>query len=79
MEGFNFTKISEVEVWEQHQIKISNRSAALENLIDSQEKNKAWVNIKQKIKISAKESLGLYEQKQHIPWLHKECPQILVG
>ena len=43
----------------QYQIKISNRFAALENLHDSKDINRAWENIKENIKISAKESLSL--------------------
>jgi hypothetical protein len=45
--------------------------AALENMNDSENINRAWENMKENIKISAKESLGLYEQKQHKPWLVK--------
>jgi len=30
-------------------------------------------NIKENIKTSAKESLGLHELKQHKPWFHEEC------
>jgi hypothetical protein len=37
--------------------------------------NKAWKNIKETMKISAKESLGLYELKQYKPWLHEKCSQ----
>jgi len=40
-------------------IKISNRFANLENLHDSEDKNRAWENIKDDRKISAKDSLGL--------------------
>jgi len=43
----------------QYQIEISNRFAALENLSDSQDTHRAWKNIKENIKTSAKESLGL--------------------
>jgi hypothetical protein len=66
-EKFNLKKLSEVENRKQYQIKISNRFAALENLNVSEEINRAWENIKESIKISAKESLGLYERKQHKP------------
>jgi len=45
----------------EYQIKISNRFAALENLNDSEDRSRAWENIKQNIKTSAKDSLGLYE------------------
>jgi hypothetical protein len=39
----------------------------LENLNVSEDINRAWENIKENIKISAKESLGLHEQKKHKP------------
>jgi hypothetical protein len=55
-----------------NQIKISNRLAALENLNDSEGISRAWENIKANIKISAKESLGLYELKQHKTWFDEE-------
>jgi len=47
--------------------------AALENLNDSKNINRAWENINENIKTLAKESLGLYEWKQHKPWFDKEC------
>jgi hypothetical protein len=56
---------------------MSNSSAALENLNVSEDINRAWENIKESIKISAKESLGLYERKQHKPWFDKECSKFL--
>jgi len=40
----------------------------LENLCDSEDTNRAWENIKENIKISAKEILGLYILKQLKPW-----------
>jgi len=48
-----------------YQIEISDRFAALENLNDNQDINRAWKNIREIIKTSAKESPGLYELKQH--------------
>jgi hypothetical protein len=54
-----------LEVRKQHEIKISNRFAALKNLNDTKDINRAWKNIKENIRISAKEILGLYERKQH--------------
>ena len=57
MERFNLKKPSEVEVREQYQHKISKSFAAFENLDDSDDVNRAWDIIKEKIKISAKESL----------------------
>jgi len=57
----------------QYRIKISNRFAALENLSDSEDLNRACEKFEENIKISAKESLGLYELKHHRPWFDEEC------
>jgi hypothetical protein len=35
--------------------------------------NRAWKNIKESIKTSAKDSLGLHEWKQNKPWFDEEC------
>ena len=53
MEGFNLRKLKELEVRNQYQIKISNRFAALENLSDSEDTNRAGEN-KENIKTSVK-------------------------
>jgi hypothetical protein len=57
----------------QYQIKISTWFTALENLHDSEDIYRAWENIKEKTKTLSKESRGLYELRQHKPWLHEEC------
>ena len=69
MERFSLKKLSELEVRKRYQIKISNTFAALGNLNDSKAVNRAWENIRENIKISAKDSLGLYGLKQNNPWL----------
>jgi hypothetical protein len=71
-ERFNLRKLSELEVWKQYKIEVSNWFAALENLNESEGINRAWKNIKENIKTSAKDSLGLYELKQHKPWFDEE-------
>jgi hypothetical protein len=38
----------------------------------TQDINRAWENIKENIKISAKNSLGLHEMKQHKPWFDED-------
>jgi len=43
------------------------RSAALNNVSDSEDTNRAWENIKENIKTSAKERLDLHILKQHKP------------
>jgi hypothetical protein len=57
MEVFNLRKLNELEVRQEYQIKISNRFATLENLCDNEDINRAWENIKENIKTSAKERL----------------------
>ena len=52
-------KLSELEVRKQYQIEITKWFAPLENLNDSEDMNRAWENIKENIKMSAKESLCL--------------------
>jgi len=66
-------KLNELEVREQYQTEITNRFAALENLIDDEDVNRTWENIKENIQTSAKESLGLHEFKQNKPWFEEEC------
>jgi len=51
VERFNIRKLIELEVRKQYQIKISNRFAALENISDNEDINRAWENIKEIIKI----------------------------
>jgi hypothetical protein len=74
---FNFKKLSEMEVRKQFQIELSNRFAALENLNDSDDINRAWENIRENTKIAAKETLSLYGRKQHKLWFDEECSQVL--
>jgi len=78
VERFNLRKLSELEVGTKYQIKISEWFAALENLNDSEDINRAWENIKQNIISSAKDSLGLYELKQHKLWFDEESLQFFI-
>jgi hypothetical protein len=73
VERFNLRKLNELEGKKQNQIKISNRCAALENLNDTENISRSWENIKGNINSSAKESLDLYEWKQHKPCFNDEC------
>jgi hypothetical protein len=58
-------RLNDLEVRKQYQIEITNRLAALEDLRDFEDINRAWESIKYNIKTS---SLGLHEMKQHKPW-----------
>jgi hypothetical protein len=61
VERFNVRTLSELEVRKRYQIEITNRFVALRNFSDDEDINRAWENIKEKIEISAKESLGLHD------------------
>ena len=65
-ERYDLRKLNELEVRKQYQIEISIRLAALENLNDSEDINRAWENIKEYIETSDKESLGLYELRKNV-------------
>ena len=69
-EKFKLGKLNEPE---KYQIEITNRFAVLEDLNIDDDVNRAWENIKENIKTSAKDSLGLHELKRHKPWFDKEC------
>jgi uncharacterized FlaG/YvyC family protein len=62
-ERFNVKKLNEEDVKEQYQVTIRNKFAALENLEDSGDINRAWNNIRQNINISTQDSLGSCESK----------------
>jgi len=61
----DFRKLNELGVRKEYQIKISHRSVDLEKLNDSEDINKAWEDIKDDTKTSAKKNICLYESKQH--------------
>jgi hypothetical protein len=48
-ERFNLKKLNELEVRKQYQVEITNRLAALENLDNDGDINRAWENIKETI------------------------------
>ena len=65
---FNLRKLNALQVRKQYQIEITNRFAALENVSEFEDINRARESIKEDIQISATESLGMHEIKQHKPW-----------
>jgi hypothetical protein len=74
---FNLRKLNDLEVRKQCQIEITNRFAALENISEDEDINRAWESIKENIKTSATDSLGMHERKQCKPWFDEECFVIL--
>jgi hypothetical protein len=61
MQRFDLRKLNDAEIKEQYQVKITNRFAALENFDENVDMNRAWKNIRENTKTSAKDSLGHYE------------------
>ena len=58
---FNLRKLNDQEVRKQYQIEITNRFAALENVSEDGDINRALESIKENIKTSATDSLGIHE------------------
>jgi hypothetical protein len=77
VERFNLNQLNEEEVKEQYQVTIKNKFAALENLDDNGDINKARKTIRENIRSSAKESIGLCESKSYKPWLDEECLKLV--
>jgi hypothetical protein len=46
MQKFDLRKFNDAEVKEQYQVKITNRFAALENIVDNVDMDTAWKNIR---------------------------------
>jgi hypothetical protein len=72
-ERFNISKLNELEVRKQNQIEITKRFAAFENVSEDEVINRAWENMKEDIKTSDTDSLGLQELKKHKPCFDKKC------
>jgi hypothetical protein len=77
MQRFDLRKLNDAEVKEQYQARITNRFAAFENFDNNVDMNRAWENIRENIKTSAKESLDHYELQQHKPWFDDECSKLI--
>jgi hypothetical protein len=67
LERFDLKKVDDVEVKGKHQVKVSNRFAALESLGESFDINNDWENIRENIKTSAKDNLGYHRLKHNKP------------
>jgi uncharacterized protein YutE (UPF0331/DUF86 family) len=77
MERFNLKKLNEVSGKEQYWIEISNRFAALENLVVDDyyylDINRVWETIRENIEFSAKKRVDYYELKKQKIWFDKGC------
>jgi hypothetical protein len=60
IEGLNLYKLNDAEGKEQFCVEVSNRFVALEDLDTGVEINSAWETVRENGKISAEESLGIF-------------------
>jgi hypothetical protein len=67
VERFNVKQLNGEKVKEQYQVTIKNKFAALENLNDNGDINWAWETIRENIRISAKQSIGLCGSQSYKP------------
>jgi hypothetical protein len=77
MERFNLKKLNNVEGKEQFYVEVLNRFAALKDLDTEVAINRDWEMIREKPKISVKESLGYFELKDHKKWFDEGCSKLL--
>ena len=71
----NLNKLVDHEIRKEYQIDVANRFSALEGLeIPSVDDN--WVKIRDSIKASAKEKVGVLETNRNKPWLGEECSEL---
>jgi hypothetical protein len=71
IQRFDLRKLNDAKVKEEYQVKITNRFADLENFDDNVDMNRAWENIRENIKTSAKERIG------HVPvQVHSSNPEL---
>jgi hypothetical protein len=73
MERFNLKQLNEVEDKEQFRVGISNRFAALGNLDDEADINRAWETIRENTKFQPKTIL-----KTHQSWFDERRSELLV-
>jgi hypothetical protein len=76
IQRLNIKELNGVQCKEQFCIELSNKFPALEDLNAEAEINSAWETIRENIKISAKESLGYFEFKNHKPCFDEGCSKL---
>jgi hypothetical protein len=77
IEKFSFNKLNCVEGKQRYHAEVSNRFATLEILDAEADIKSTCQAIIKNIKISAKESVGYSELKDHKLWLDEGCQKLL--
>jgi len=70
--GLNHDLLAEIPFSQSTTIIFDTCRQHIENLNNSEDINRVWENIKDNIKTSVKQSVGLFEVKQHKPWIDEE-------
>jgi len=71
--GLNYDLFAEISLSQSTTILFDECRRHIEKLSDSKDINRSWEDIKENIKTSAKQSVSLYEVKQHKRWFGEEC------
>jgi hypothetical protein len=77
MESSNLKKLNGVEGKGKYRAEVSNKFEAMEDLDSEVEIYTVWETVRENIKMSAKETVGYYEVKQHKPWSDEGCSELL--
>jgi hypothetical protein len=77
VERFNLKQLNEEEIKEKSQVTIKNKFAALENLDDNGDINRALETVRENILILAKESIRFCESKSYKPRFDEECLKLV--
>jgi hypothetical protein len=75
-ERFNVKKLNEGDVREQLYFLIRTKFAALKNIGNDGDTNRAWDNIRENINILAEENLGYCESNHLKTWCDEECSKL---
>ena len=67
-----YNKLVDLETRKEYQIDVANRFSALEGL-EIASVDDTWVKIRDSIKASAKEKVGILETIRNKPWFDEEC------
>ena len=72
---YNLNKLVDRETRKEYQIDVANRFSALEGL-EISSVDDTWVKIRDSIKASAKEKVGILETIRNKPWFDEECSEL---
>jgi hypothetical protein len=72
---YNLNKLVDRETRKEYQIDVANRFSTLKALYISRVYDR-WVRIKDSIKASAKEKVGILETHRNKPWFDQECSEL---